>query len=80
MAGLHRVVVVVATPSSSVPPATSVSPIAGKSFVLVFSLPSFFPSRRRRTNHLRQKILKTLENKPYPDPSNLEFPHGTIAD
>ncbi|XP_076892697.1 uncharacterized protein LOC143544483 [Bidens hawaiensis] len=32
------------------------------------SLPSSFTSRTRRTNHLRKKILKTLENKPYPDP------------
>ncbi|KVH91586.1 hypothetical protein Ccrd_006400 [Cynara cardunculus var. scolymus] len=73
MAGVHRAAAV-AIPSSSVTPTTSASPIPGKSFVLVSSLSSSFPSRRRRTNHLRQKILKTLENKPYPDPSNPDFP------
>ncbi|KAI3804605.1 hypothetical protein L1987_26285 [Smallanthus sonchifolius] len=50
-------------------------PIPGHPRARASSLPSSFPSRPRRTNHLRQKILKTLENKPYPDPSNPQFPH-----
>ncbi|KAJ9537290.1 hypothetical protein OSB04_030023 [Centaurea solstitialis] len=69
MAALHR-----AAAAAAVPPATSPAPLTGKSFVLASSLPSSFPQRRTRTNHLRQKILKTLENKPYPDPSNPQFP------
>ncbi|KAI3692385.1 hypothetical protein L6452_32199 [Arctium lappa] len=77
MAGVHRAAAAVATPSSSAPPTTYAAPLPGKTFLLVSSLPSSFPSRRRRTNHLRQKILKTLENKPYPDPSNPEFPPKT---
>ncbi|KAI3690400.1 hypothetical protein L2E82_48424 [Cichorium intybus] len=68
MAGAHGATIAAATiTSSSVSPSTSAAPIPGKSIVLLSSLPSSFPSRRRRTNHLRQKILKTLENKPYPD-------------
>lgn len=55
-----------ATPIAAAPfpPA---APLPGKSRIVSSSLPSSFPSRVRRTNHLRQKILKTLENKPYPD-------------
>ncbi|KAL7598430.1 hypothetical protein Lser_V15G22723 [Lactuca serriola] len=79
MAGAHGATMAAAAAisSSSVPPTTSAAPIPGKSLVLLSSLPSSFPSRRRRTNHLRKKILKTLENKPYPDISNPEFPRKT---
>ncbi|CAI9260697.1 unnamed protein product [Lactuca saligna] len=79
MAGAHGATMsaAAAISSSSVPPTTSAALIPGKSLVLLSSLPSSFPSRRRRTNHLRKKILKTLENKPYPDISNPEFPLKT---
>ncbi|CAH1427529.1 unnamed protein product [Lactuca virosa] len=79
MAGAHGATMAAAAAitSSSLPPTTSAAPIPGKSLVLLSSLPSSFPSRRRRTNHLRKKILKTLENKPYPDNSHPEFPRKT---
>ncbi|KAF5815452.1 hypothetical protein HanXRQr2_Chr03g0123251 [Helianthus annuus] len=51
-------------------------PVPGNPRVSASSLPSSFRQRERRTNHLRKKILKTLENKPYPDPSSHpQFPH-----
>nr|XP_043630359.1 uncharacterized protein LOC122601683 [Erigeron canadensis] len=48
--------------------------LSKKSHISSSSLPSSFPSRYKRTNHLRKKIIKTLENKPYPDP---KFPAKT---
>ncbi|KAI3756129.1 hypothetical protein L1987_55943 [Smallanthus sonchifolius] len=71
MAGASAAAAAATTPSPfPLPP-----PVPGNPRVRASSLPSSFPSRPRRTNHLRQKILKTLENKPYPDPSNPQFPH-----
>ncbi|XP_071730453.1 uncharacterized protein [Rutidosis leptorrhynchoides] len=52
------------TTTSPFPPASQPT---GKTRITSSSLPSSFPSRVRRTSHLRKKILKTLENKPYPD-------------
>ncbi|KAI7743344.1 hypothetical protein M8C21_003225 [Ambrosia artemisiifolia] len=59
-----------ATSSAFLPP----PPVAGNPRVNASSLPSSFPSQGKRTNHLRKKILKTLENKPYPDPSLPQLP------
>ncbi|KAL4564929.1 hypothetical protein LXL04_029005 [Taraxacum kok-saghyz] len=78
MAGVHGATIAAAAiTSSSAPPTTSAAPVPGRSLVSLSSLPSSFPSRRRRTNHLRQKILKTLENKPYPDIPHPELPRKT---
>ncbi|KAK9077767.1 hypothetical protein SSX86_006105 [Deinandra increscens subsp. villosa] len=71
-AGASAAIAAAATTSSPFPP-----PPPRNSRVLASSLPSSFPPRERRTNHLRKKILKTLENKPYPDPSQPEFPLKT---
>lgn len=68
MAGIPgaATIAAVTTTTSPFPPA---APPTGKTRVISSSssIPSSFPSRYRRTNHLRKKILKTLENKPYPD-------------
>ncbi|KAL8264089.1 hypothetical protein R6Q59_022219 [Mikania micrantha] len=52
-------------------------PTTGNPRVRASSLTSSFPLRERRVNHLRRKIIKTLENKPYPDPSQTEFQRKT---